>query len=82
MFIVEFAKQSDIDESSLSYCDKKTIYVIAKDYNEAVRKASMYIENKVKCDYKVLSEDGSLNNEGPDIYKPVSIKILHEDIIW
>ena len=82
MFIIEFAKKSDIDRGYVSYGDKISLYVIANDYNEAVRKASMHVENKLKKDYKILAEDGSLNGEKPDIYKPVSIKILHEEIIW
>jgi len=81
VFIVEFAKKSDIDKS-YTYGDRRNIYVVARDYNEAVHKATMYIESKLKSEHKILAEDGSLNNAEPDIYKPISVKIINEEIVW
>lgn len=60
LFAVEFGEPTTSTYSS----DSKTEYVIAKDYQEAEKKAFIYREQKIESDNKksnsVLDSDGSL----------------------
>lgn len=67
LFAVEFGEPSTSTYSS----DSKTEYVIAKDYQDAEKKAYIYREQKIEAENKksnsVIDSDGSLKiKDGED----------------
>ena len=82
LFIVEFGgNNSDM----WNYCAQKPIYVVAKDYNEAANKATLYIEWKRENNpKKVIDDDGSLLNSDrkEEKYHVVAVKSAGDEVIW
>jgi len=79
LFIVEFGEPS---YSSYSY-SQQPIYVVAMDYNDAAEKALAYVEYKKTINpKKILTNDGSLNNETDEVVKIKGIKIASEEVVW
>ncbi len=81
LYMVEFG-----DVAPGMFSTKPSVFVIAKDYNEAAFKATWYIKNKKKAEPPpVLTSDGSLN---PDAVNPqendttvCSVKIVGDVIL-
>lgn len=63
LFLVEFG-EPQVGFGGFSFNVEPSIFVIARDYNEAANKAMAYVENKQKNgeSRSVLTEDGSLDN--------------------
>lgn len=79
LFIVEFGEPS----SSFTYSQQQPIYVVAIDYNDAAEKALAYVEYKKTINpKKILTHDGSLNNETDEVVKIKGIKIASEEVVW
>lgn len=82
LFLAEFGETAGTN----MFSTRPSVFVIAKDYNEAAYKAAWYIENKKKTEPPpVLTSDGSLN---PDVVNPkendttvCSVKIVGDVIL-
>jgi hypothetical protein len=62
LYIVEFG-EPQVTLNAFSFNAEPAVFVIANDYNDAVRKALAYVKNKEFNEPKnILTEDGSLNN--------------------
>lgn len=84
LFIVEFGTNRRQPRRFFGEEESDSIYVIAKDYNEAANKATVYAESKLKKHKSLLTSDGSLNleqiEEGPP--QVIGVRLAGEEIIW
>lgn len=91
LFLIEFGEgmQRQSGFMSMNGPSVKPIYVVARDYNEAAKKASYYLETKLeelqeKETEDVITGDGSLKIGPPPV--PEEIKIIGlkhiSEVIW
>jgi len=91
LYLLEFGEGVSQQSSFMSISGPavRPTYVVAKDYNEAARKASFYLETKLEeieaaKSKEVLTDDGSLRFGPPR--DPGEIKILGlkhiSEVIW
>jgi hypothetical protein len=89
LFYVEFGepRPSGFMQFSFGNPGLSPVYVVAKDYNEAVNKAMVYAEFKKEFNKKgsILDENGSLRNtvkNDDEEIKIRSIAVISDDVIW
>lgn len=85
LFIVDFeAKRRSRRVFGILGEESDSIYVIARDYNEAANKATVYAESRSKEPKNILTSDGSLNLEEAEggIPQVVGVRLAGEEIIW
>ena len=82
LFIVEFGEPHV--GMSFSLAPEPSVFVVAKDYNEAAAKALEHIKNKVNNEPKsIFTEDGSLRNDLLN-KKELNVKAVRYagEVIW
>lgn len=86
LFIVEFGEPRITSFMSLRFGGPESVYVVAKDYNEAANKAVLYMEvKKANMPKKpIVDLDGSLYNhkEEDEEIKVIAVRLASDEIIW
>lgn len=83
LFVVEFG-EAEIGYTSYCNCSQKPIFVVARDFNEAANKATLYVEYKKanKPPKKVLDSYGDLIKEKEEDIKIKTVKLAGEEVVW
>lgn len=83
LFVVDIGRISERDQYLSLEPNYKSIFVVARDYNEAANKASLWLEYKIQNRSKrVLTHDGSLDTEEYIPPKILGIKMAQDEVLW
>lgn len=82
IFLVEFGKP-DLSNFVSFGRGQDPVFVLAKDYNEASKKALLFAEERLKTQKSnsILDSDGSLILDNADNLQVKSVKIVSNEII-